>query len=297
VELRTLRYFLAVAYEGNITRAAEQLYIAQPSLSRQIQMLEEELGCKLFVRKRHSVELTPEGLELRSRATEALQMIDRIQDDFSHREEQEIVGVVHISAAETAGMRTIAKVAAAIREEHPRVQFDLTTGDALAVGDRLDKGLADVAVFCEPAKLVKYHSRRLPELDTWGVLMHADDELAQRDCVTPADFANRPTYISTQQNSSEHEVNPFRNWMGRRRGRFSVAGTFDLVRNEAAMVAASGDLGLTFEELGGYEGDGLVFRPLSPVLQTGSYAAWKRGRTFSVAARLFIDTLKQQLES
>lgn len=173
MELRTLRYFLAVAYEGNITHAAQSLYISQPSLTRQIQLLEEELDCKLFVRKRHSVELTSEGLELRSRAIEALQIIEHIEHDFASRSDQEISGSVFIAAAETEGMRTIARVASRLRTKHPGIVIELTTGDAFSVADRLDKGLADVSVFCEPANVAKYHSRRLPEMDTWGVLMRA----------------------------------------------------------------------------------------------------------------------------
>ena len=297
MELRTLRYFLAVAYEGNITRAAQSLYIAQPSLTRQIQMLEEELGCKLFVRKRHSVELTPEGLELRSRAAEALEMIEHIEREFADRATGVVSGSVHIAAAETAGMRTVARVAARLREQHPGITCELTTGDAFSVADRLDKGLADLAVFCEPANVAKYHSRRLPDMDTWGVLMRADDPLAQRESIVSSDFARRPCYISAQQRSTEHETNPFRSWMGRKRGQFRTAGTLDLVRNAATMVAASGELALTFENIGGYTDDELVFRPLSPVLQTGSFVAWKRGRTFSDAARLFIDTLKKELDA
>lgn len=295
MELRTLRYFLAVAYEGNITHAAESLYISQPSLTRQIQLLEEELGCKLFVRKRHSVELTPEGLELRSRAIEALQIIEHIEQDFAARDDREIAGSVFVAAAETEGMRTIARVAAKLRAKHPGIVIELTTGDAFSVADRLDKGLADIAVFCEPANVAKYHSRRLPEMDTWGVLMRADDPLAQKEAIVSLDFARRPCYISAQQRSTEHETNPFRTWMGRRRGQFKTAGTLDLVRNAATMAAASGELVLTFESIGGYTDDDLVFRPLSPALLTGSFVAWKRGRTFSDAARFFIDMLKEEL--
>jgi DNA-binding transcriptional LysR family regulator len=132
-------------------------------------------------------------------------------------------------------------------------------------------------------------------MDTWGVLMRADDPLAQKEAIVSSDFVRRPCYISAQQKSTSHETNPFRTWMGRRRGQFKVAGTLDLVRNAATMVAESGELALTFEGIGGYTGDDLVFRPLSPTLQTGSFAAWKRGRTFSDAARLFIDTLKEEL--
>ena len=297
MELRTLRYFLAVAYEGNITHAAENLYISQPSLTRQIQLLEEELGCKLFVRKRHSVELTPEGLELRSRATEALQLVEHIEKEFADRNAGEVRGSVHIAAAETAGMRTIARVAACLRTQYPGITFELTTGDAFAVADRLDKGLADVAVFCEPADLAKYHSRRLPEADTWGVLMRADDPLVQQEAIVASDFARRPCYISAQQTSGTHETNPFGNWMGRRRGQFKQAGSLDLVRNAATMVLASGELVITFESIGGYAGDEMVFRPLSPALKTGSFVAWKRGRTFSHVARLFIDTLKEKLDA
>jgi DNA-binding transcriptional LysR family regulator len=134
-------------------------------------------------------------------------------------------------------------------------------------------------------------------MDTWGVLMRADDPLAQKEATVSSDFAHRPCFISAQQRSTEHETNPFRAWMGRKRGQFKTAGTLDLVRNAATMIATSGELSLSFESIGGYTGDGLVFRPLSPTLRTGSFAAWKRGRTFSDAARLFIDKLKEELET
>lgn len=159
MELRTLRYFLAVAYEGNISRAAESLYIAQPSLSRQIQGLEKELGCQLLIRKSHRVELTPEGLELRSRATEVLEMVGRIEDEFAQRDAAAIVGDVHIVAAETAGMRLVARVIADIHQVHPQIEFHLHTGDDVQASDMLDKGLADFAVICQPASLVNWQPR------------------------------------------------------------------------------------------------------------------------------------------
>ncbi len=221
--------------------------------------------------------------------------IENIEQEFATRNDEEISGSVFVAAAETAGMRTIARVAAKLRAKHPGIVLELTTGDAFSAADRLDKGLADLAVFCEPANVAKYHSRRLPELDTWGVLMRADDPLAQKEAIVSSDFAHRPCYISAQQRSTEHETNPFRTWMGRRRGQFKTAGTLDLVRNAATMVAESGELALTFESIGGYTDDKLVFRPLSPTLQTGSFAAWKRGRTFSDAARTFIETLKEEV--
>lgn len=296
MELRTLRYFLAVAYEGNISRAAESLYIAQPSLSRQIQALEKELDCQLFVRKSHRVELTPEGLELRSRATEILEMVDRVESDFAEKGEVNIVGDVHIVAAETAGMRLVAQVVTKVHQAHPQIEFHLHTGDDLQASDMLDKGLADFAVICKPASLVNYHTRELPEKDVWGVLMRADDPLANESGVTPAQLAKRSAYFSRQQVSLSHETNPFRNWLGHYRGRTKQAGTLDLARNAAAMVAAGDALAITFEGIGGYDGDGLVFRPFEPRLETGSVFAWKRHRTFNEAGRVFLEAMKEQLE-
>ena len=297
MELRTLRYFLAVAYEGNISRAAESLYIAQPSLSRQIQSLEKELGCQLFVRKSHRVELTPEGLELRSRATEVLEMVGRIEDEFAQRDAAAVVGDVHIVAAETAGMRLVARVIAEIHEAHPQIEFHLHTGDDTQASDLLDKGLADFAVICKPANLVNYHTRELPDKDVWGVLMRADDPLAEGEGVTPAQLARRSCYFSRQQVSLSHETNPLRNWLGHYRGRTKQMGTLDLVRNAGAMVAAGDALAVTFEGIGGYDTDELVFRPFEPRLETGSVFAWKRHRTFSEASRVFLDAMRARLEA
>ena len=296
MEIRTLRYFLAVAYEGNISRAAESLYIAQPSLSRQIQALEKELGCQLFIRKSHRVELTPEGLELRSRATEILEMVDRVESDFAEKGNEAVVGDVHIVAAETAGMRTVARVITAVHQAHPQIQFHLHTGDDLQASDMIDKGLADFAVICEPANLVNYHTRKLPERDVWGVLMRTDDPLANETGVTAAQLAKRSAYFSRQQVSLSHETNPFRNWLGHYRGRPQQAGTLYPVRNAGAMVAAGDALAVTFEGVGGYDGDGLVFRPFEPRFETSSVFAWKRHRTFSEASRVFLDTMRARLE-
>ena len=296
MELRTLRYFLAVAYEGNISRAAESLYIAQPSLSRQIQSLEKELGCQLFIRKSHRVELTPEGLELRSRATEVLEMVGRIEDEFAQRDVAAVVGDVHVVAAETAGMRLVARVIAEIHEAHPKIEFHLHTGDDLQASDMLDKGLADFAVICQPANLVNYHTRELPDKDVWGVLMRSDDPLAAGEGVTPAQLAKRSCYFSRQQVSLSHETNPLRNWLGHYRGHTRQAGTLDLVRNAGAMVAAGDALAVTFQGIGGYDTDELTFRPFEPRLETGSVFAWKRHRTFSEASRVFLDAMRAQLE-
>lgn len=296
MELRTLRYFLAVAYEGNISRAAESLYIAQPSLSRQIQSLEKELGCQLFIRKSHRVELTPEGLELRSRATEVLEMVGRIEDEFAQHDAVAVVGDVHIVAAETAGMRLVSRVIAGIHQVHPKIEFHLHTGDDLQASDMLDKGLADFAVICQPANLVNYHTRDLPDRDVWGVLMRNDDPLAEEEGITAAQLAKRSAYFSRQQVSLSHETNPLRNWMGHYRGRARQAGTLDLVRNAGAMVAAGDALAVTFQGIGGYDTDELTFRPFEPRLETGSVFAWKRHRTFNEASRVFLDAMRAQLE-
>lgn len=152
------------------------------------------------------------------------------------------------------------------------------------------------AVICKPANLINYHSRELPDRDVWGVLMRADDPLAEGEGVTATQLAKRSAYLSRQQVSMSHETNPFRNWLGRYRGRAKQVGTLDLVRNAGAMVAAGDALAVTFEGVGGYDTDDLTFRPFEPRLETASVFAWKRHRTFNEASRVFLDAMKAQLE-
>lgn len=183
MELRVLRYFLAVAREGSVTGAANFLHVTQPTLSRQIKELEEELGTKLFVRHSHSVSLTPDGMRLRKRAEEVVDMIEKTEAEFAVKEES-VEGDVHIGAGETRVMRHVAEVIHELRKDYPNIHIHLYSGNLEDVAERLDKGLLDFGVLIQPADLSKYDYVNLPEKDVWGVVTRKDSPLAARQAIT-----------------------------------------------------------------------------------------------------------------
>ena len=195
MEIRTLRYFLAVAREGSITRAANFLHLTQPTLSRQMQDLEEELGRPLLVRKSHRVDLTPEGVLLRKRAEEIVAMVDKTEAEFTALEDT-VSGDVYIGSGETRGLCPIAKVIRQLRAESPAIRYHLYSGNAQDVTDRLDKGLLDFGIVIEPADISKYDALSLPARDVWGVLMRRDSPLAAKERIEKADLLDLPLLCS-----------------------------------------------------------------------------------------------------
>ena len=197
MDVRVLRYFLAVAREESFSRAAKSLYLSQPSISRQIQELEEELGAPLFVRGSRNVTLTREGMRLRRRAQEIVDLVDKTREEFADLED-EISGDVYIGGGETHLMREIARIAIAVREEYPGVRYHLHSGNADDVIERLDKGLLDFGLLIGPAPVQKYEFLQLPGCDVWGLLMRVEHPLAQKETVEAADLAGVPLLISRQ---------------------------------------------------------------------------------------------------
>ena len=197
MEIRTLRYFLAVAREGSITRAANFLHLTQPTLSRQMQDLEEELGRPLLIRKSHRVDLTPEGVLLRKRAEEIVSMVDKTEAEFTALEDT-VSGDVYIGSGETRALCPIAKVIRQMRADSPGIRYHLYSGNAQDVTERLDKGLLDFGIVIEPADISKYDALSLPARDVWGVLMRRDSPLARKDRIEKADLLGLPLLCSRQ---------------------------------------------------------------------------------------------------
>ena len=280
MEIRTLRYFLAVAREGSITRAANFLHLTQPTLSRQMQDLEEELGRPLLIRKSHRVDLTPEGVLLRRRAEEIVAMVDKTEAEFTALEDT-VSGDVYIGSGETRGLCPVAKVIRQMRAESPAVRYHLYSGNAQDVTDRLDKGLLDFGIVIEPADISKYDALPLPARDVWGVLMRRDSPLAAKAYLEKADLM---------------DLNAFADWFGADFGKLDIAANYNLVFNAAILVEAGVGYAVTLDGLADTSPESaLCFRPLRPRLESGLDLIWKKYQIFSPAAELFLARLREMI--
>ncbi|MBR4199169.1 MAG: LysR family transcriptional regulator, partial [Bacteroidales bacterium] len=214
MELRVLNYFLTVAREGGLTGASEVLHVTQPTMSRQIQELEEELGQKLFIRTTRSMVLTPEGMLLRKRAEEILEMAERTKTEFSSMGTA-VAGDVFIGSGETFALKMVADVMAQMREDHPGIHFQIYSGNAEDVLERLEKGLLDFGVLVEPVDVSRYNSLRLPSKDTWGLILRRDHPLAQKNHIQRKDLIGIPLIMSRQDMTSQKAGNDYLDWFGK----------------------------------------------------------------------------------
>lgn len=293
MEIRVLRYFLAVAREGNITGAANLLHLTQPTLSRQIKDLEEELGHQLLIRKSHRVVLTQEGVLLRKRAEEILSMVDKTEAEFASMENT-VTGDVYIGGGETQAIRQVAELIRGIRERYPGIHYHLHSGNAEDVTDRLDKGLLDFGILIQPADITKYDYINLPAKDIWGVVMRKDSPLAGKAVIEKEDLLGLPLICSRQVMAPRQGRNAFADWFGKDYENLDIVTTYNLVYNAAIMVEAGVGYALTLDKLTNTSEDSaLCFRPLQPGLESGLNLVWKKYQVFSSAAELFLNTLKE----
>lgn len=292
MEIRVLRYFLAVAREENITAAANFLHLTQPTLSRQIKDLEDELGQQLLIRKSHKVTLTPEGMLLRKRAEEIVSMVDKTEAVFACMGNT-ISGEVYIGGGETRAIRLIADIIKEVSEEYPDIHYHLYSGNGPDVTERLDKGLLDFGVLIQPADLSKYDYLNLPESDSWGVIMRKDSPLAKKEYVEKEELLGLPLLCSRQVVQHKGYGNQFAEWFGEDYNKLNIVSTFNLVYNAAIMVEAGVGYAISIDKLvNTSQGSSLCFRPLKPRLESGLNIIWKKYQVFSPAAELFLERLK-----
>ena len=289
MELRVLRYFLTVAREESISGAAAALHVTQPTLSRQMMELEEELGKTLFLRGKRKISLTEEGMFLRKRAQEIVTLVEKTESEFSAAEET-ISGDVHIGGGETDAMRLIARAAHRLQSAYPHIAYHLFSGNADDVTERLDRGLVDFGVFIEPADLSKYDFIKLPVTDIWGVLMRKDCPLAARATIRPQDLLGLPLLASNQ-----HLVkNEFSGWFGEGYEKLNIITTYNLLYNASIMVEEGMGYALCLDKIVRTSGGSpLCFRPLEPKLEVGLHIAWKKYQFFSKAAEKFLECLQR----
>lgn len=289
-----LRYFLAVAREGNITGAANFLHLTQPTLSRQIRDLEEELGQQLLVRKSRRVVLTPEGMLLRKRAEEIISMVDKTEAEFFSMKNI-VSGDIYIGSGETQAIRQIAEIIKKLREDYPSVHYHLFSGNAADVTERLDKGLLDFGILIQPADISKYDFINLPAKDIWGVVMKKDSPLAKKTFIEKEDLLNVPLICSRQVISPQQIKNDFTEWFGEDFDKLNIVTTFNLFYNAAIMVESGIGYAVTIDKLANITKDSvLCFRPLKPKLESGLNIIWKKYQVFSSAGELFLSRIKEQ---
>jgi DNA-binding transcriptional LysR family regulator len=266
MELRVLRYFLTVAREGSITGAADFLHVTQPTLSRQLKDLEQELGKKLFTRSSHSINLTEEGMLLRKRAEEIVEMVDKLETEF-HSMVGTISGDVYIGSGETEAMKQIARVAKDLQFQYPNIRYHLYSGNEDDVTERLDKGLLDFGILIEPADISKYNYINIPAKVVWGVVMRKDSLLASKDSIKAEDLLNVPLICSRQAMKQTFSKNEFADWFGEDFDKLNIVTTYNLAYNAAIMVEEGIGFAVVLDKIVNTSSDSsLCFRPLEPRL-------------------------------
>ena len=295
MELRVLRYFLAVAREQNISKAADALHVTQPTLSRQIMDLEDELGTPLLLRGKHTrrISLTDAGVRFYNYAAEIVQLSEKAKAELREPSEQ-VEGDVYIGAGESDAMRLVARTALKIRRNHPNVRYHLFSGNASLIAERLDKSLVDIGIFIGSLPQEKYAYKTLPKGDRWGILAPQDSPLAEKEHVSPADLAGVPLFVS-QQAMQGSELS---GWFGPDFKKLNVAGTYNLIFNASLMAEEGLGCVLGLENIVAAEGNGsrLRFVPLEPPLVASVSIAWRKSGVSSRAARLFLDEILREAE-
>lgn len=291
MDIKVLRYFLAVVQKESITAASESLYLTQPTLSRQIRALEEELGTSLFVRGNRKIILTEEGRRFRKRAEEILDLIAKTESEFLASTEQ-LQGDVHIGSGETRAMSDIVQVMQRIRTDYPDIHFHIHSGDGNDVMDTLNKGLVDFAVLIGPEELSEYESLLLNHKNQWGIVMRKDSPHAHKTVITQNDMLTMPL-IFPRQRDIESKISK---WMGPNYRQLNIISTYNLIFNAALMVEHGVGYALSLDGLVSTDvSSEFCFKPLQPTLDIDVYVVWKKHNPLSKVSELFANELKRHL--
>ena len=289
MELRVLNYFLAIAREESFTKAAQQLHITQPTLSRQIAQLEEELGVDLFVRSNHNIILTEDGMILKRRAQEILSLADKTKRDFLHKDEN-LEGVISIGSGEFLSTRCLTDCIAQFRRKHPLVRYEFYSGNAGNIRDQIERGLLDIGLMSEPIDIRKYEFISMPIKEAWGAFVREDSPLIDKDFIAPQDLVDIPLILPLGDFAESH----IGKWFGEYISQIDVIAKGNLLYNEAMMAQSNIGAVIGIRLKSNY--DRLRFIPLNPSLKIDTALAWKKEQIFSAATTAFIDFSKQYLK-
>lgn len=291
MELRELKYFLAVAREQNISKAASSLFVTQPNLSRQMQNLEKEVGQRLFIRGTRKITLTEAGRLLYKRAEEIIELYNKTETELN-KPITDIGGDICIGGGESYVMGLIAKAAHEVQKDYPNVKFHLFSGDMVAVSEKLDKGLIDFGIFIEPADLSKYDYLRLPLTDTWGVLMRKDSPLAGKQYITPEDLWDEPL-IRSKHSLGKSIIS---DWFKKSAEELNIVATYNLLYNASVLVEEGIGYAVGLDKIINTSSDGnLCFVPFYPKLESRLDIAWKKYQVFTKGAEIFLKKLQEIL--
>lgn len=287
MEIRVLKYFLTVAREQNITRAAETLHMTQPTLSRQLAALEDDLGTKLFNKSGRKIMLTEEGILLKRRALEILELEEKTVEELRNHDEL-IEGSVTIGCGEFGAVESLSKICEVYREKYPKVQLRLHTATADVIQDMMKQGLVDIGLLMEPVDTSEFEYIRLPEARSWIVTMKPDDPMAKNEVITKEDLLDKPLILPSRLNIQSELAN----WFGKDFEKLNVAFVANLATNAAVMVKNRLAYPVTIEgAMKFWREDLLVNRKLYPELISYSVLAWRRNIPYSTAARKFIEEI------
>lgn len=285
MELRVLRYFLAVSREQNITNAANILHISQPTLSRQIRDLEEELGTVLFIRGNKSVTLTEDGIIFRKRAQEIVDLADKTLNEMKNSN-KDIMGDIFIGSGETDGLRHIIKIMKKLNVSYPNIHFHINSGDREDILEKLDKGLIDFGIFLDPIDKSKYNYIKIPASDTFGVLVKKDSNLASKEYVTRDDLIDKPIIISRQINDDSIIMR----WFKVKKEVLNIVASYNLAYNASLMVDEGLGYAIVLDKI--IKDNKLCFIPLEPRINIDMYIMWKRYKVFPKAHKEFLRLLE-----
>ena len=291
MEFRVLKYFLMVAREENITKAAALLHLTQPTLSRQLMQLEAELGVKLFHRSKHSIILTEDGMLLKRRAQEIISLSDKTVQELSHKEDV-LSGEIAIGCGETKNLLFLSEQIRKFRQKYPLVQFSIHSAIADDIKERIEKGILDIGLLMEPVDVGKYEFIRMPQKEKWGILVRKDSELAAKESINPKDLTNVPL-IMVKRELVKSEL---ASWFGDYYEGLQIAATYNLILNAASMVERGVGVALCFD-LGASFYEDLCFIPLAPTLETGSVLVWKKNQTLGAATSQFMRYLRNAFQA
>ena len=287
MELRVLRYFLMVAKEQSFTKAAEQLNITQPTLSRQLAALEDELGAKLFNRGGHSITLTNEGLLLKRQALEIVDLEEKIISEFKGNTES-VEGKITIGCGEFLAVEALAQICKKYKEKYPLVQFGIHTGTADNISEMMNKGLVDIGLFLEPISTEGLDYIRLQGCDHWVVGMKPDDPLAKKEVITKEDLLDLPLILPERTNVQSELAN----WFGKDFSKLNIAFISNLGTNAGIMAMNGLGYPISIEGAARYwREDLLIQKRLSPELETSTVIAWRRNIPYAPAVRKFIEEI------
>lgn len=287
MEIKNLRYFLAVAREENMSKAAEHLHVSQPTLSKTLKALEGELGKKLYIRHSFSISLTDEGMLLRDRAQDLVAMSDKIEQEFSSLDDI-TGGNIYFGLAESYQIRYLAREIYKLKEKYPNFTYHITSGDTEQVTEKLDKGILDFAVLCETPDSNKYEYVKFPEADVWGAIISSSHPLAKKKSIHVSDLIGQPLFVSEQSWNNE-----IKTWAKERFPKLKLEGSFRLSYNGSVFARENLGILLTFKDLINTEGTDMVFRPLSPELKSELYLIWNKYQAFTPIAEKFLEQIKK----